>query len=78
MPDFESGVKRYIKGVATVAVYFPVDWNEKADISCRQCRFYRRSSQSCALTSDVIPYPEKHVAPTCPLERSDKTEDKEE
>lgn len=71
MADFESGVKRYIKGTATVTVYFPVDWNEKADISCRQCRFQRRSSQTCALTGDIIPYPEKHVAPTCPLKREE-------
>ena len=75
MPDFDSGVKRYIKGVAMVTVNFPVSWDEKADVSCKQCQFFRVSSRSCALTGDVTPYPEKFVAPTCPLERIDDEEE---
>ena len=68
MADFESGVKRYITGVAVVINRFPVDFKDRADISCSQCRFFRRSSVSCALNGAVCQYPEKYVGMDCPLE----------
>ena len=33
MANFESGVKGYINGTATVLVHFPVDFHGNADIS---------------------------------------------
>ena len=67
MPDFETGIMRYIVGRAVVENFFPVDYKDRPDISCTQCRFYRRSSGTCALNSAVCQYPEKYVGMDCPL-----------
>lgn len=72
--SFESGVKSYITGVATVRVMFPIDFNDKADISCRQCRFFRRQSQTCGLNGEISYYPERYVGSMCPLELEEVTE----
>ncbi|MGN1100911.1 MAG: hypothetical protein ACI4RG_01880 [Huintestinicola sp.] len=68
MANFDSGVKGYIIGKATVQNAFPVDFRGVADVSCRQCRFYRMSSRKCGLNEDLIPYPDKYIGPECPLE----------
>ena len=68
MPSFESGVKRYITGYAVVEVGFPVDWRDNPDISCKQCRFFSRSTGKCHLTQEVSEYPDKFVGSHCPLE----------
>lgn len=65
--NFDSGVKSYIVGKAEVINYFPVNERGEADISCRQCRFFRISSRSCALNNEVVAYPEKYVGAACPL-----------
>lgn len=67
MPNFESGVKRYIIGYAVVEVGFPVDWRDNPDISCKQCKFFSRSTGRCNLTQEVSEYPDKHVGSHCPL-----------
>lgn len=69
MPDFDSGVKSYITGVATVYVHFPVNWKGETDISCKQCRFFRTTSRSCALNDEMCAWPDKFVGSKCPLER---------
>lgn len=68
MAYFETGVASYIKTQAAVTVYFPVDFKGNADVSCNQCRFYRRQSRSCALNGEVVQYPERYVGVDCPLE----------
>lgn len=68
MPDFESGVKGFVIGKATVINVFPIDFKDRADISCYQCRYFRRSSSSCALNGEICQYPEKYVGVNCPLE----------
>lgn len=75
MPEgarFDSGVKRYITGIATVVVHFPVDWKDNPDISCKQCRFFRTNSRSCALNDEICEFPEKFVGASCPLTRVDE------
>lgn len=67
MSNFDSGVARYIHAQAVVDVYFPVDFKDNADISCNQCKFFRRQSRSCALTSEICEYPERYVGGNCPL-----------
>lgn len=69
MPDFDSGVKGYVTGVATVFVKFPISWKGEEDISCKQCQFFRVTSRTCALNDKVCAYPEKKVGDWCPLER---------
>ena len=71
MANFESGVAGYIRGVATIEVYFPVDAKGNADISCSQCEFFRSSSSSCALNHKICAYPQKYVGQFCPLEREE-------
>jgi hypothetical protein len=68
MANFDSGVKKYIIAQAVVTVGFPVDWNERPDIACKHCQFYVRSTQRCALTQDVLNFPDRYVGANCPLE----------
>lgn len=74
MANFDSGVKRYIKAVATVEVGFPVDWHDRADIACKHCNFFVRATQRCGLTQQVVNFPEKYVGECCPLERVDEND----
>lgn len=67
MPDFDSGVTNYIHGQAIVYVDFPVDAKGNADVSCRQCYYFRTNSNSCALNGEVCAYPNKYVGANCPL-----------
>lgn len=73
---FDSGVSAYIHARAEVDVYFPVDRRGSADVSCNQCRFFRRSYRSCGLNGAVCEYPDKFVGGACPLEIID-TEEKQ-
>ena len=70
---FDSGVSRYVKGVCTVTVAFPVDLKGKADIACTRCPMYRVSNSvgRCAITSEILPYPQSYVGAMCPLEMED-------
>lgn len=77
MANFDSGVKGYIHAHATVNVHFPIDFKDNADVSCKQCPFFRTNSRSCALNNAICEYPEKHIASECPLE-FDFTDDEEE
>jgi hypothetical protein len=68
MSDFSSGVKRYIKGIATVEVLFPVDWKDNPEIACKHCNFFVRATQRCGLTQTIVNFPERYVGSECPLE----------
>ena len=74
MANFDSGVKRYIRARAVVEVGFPVDWRDNADISCKQCPFFVRATQRCALNQAVVNYPERYVGENCPLELIEEEE----
>lgn len=74
MANFDSGVKRYIKAVAVVEVGFPVDWKDRADISCKHCNFFVRATQRCGLTQQVVNFPERYVGECCPLQMVDDDE----
>lgn len=69
--NFESGVKKYIKGTATIVNYFPVDFNDRADISCLQCKFFSRNNRLCQISKEITAYPNKFVGQNCPLIRED-------
>ena len=68
MANFDSGVKRFIKAKVTIEVGFPVDWRDNPDVSCKQCNFYIRATQRCALNQSIVEYPEKYIGSHCPLE----------
>lgn len=78
MADFSSGVKSFVIGTTTVQNYFPVDLKGNAEISCKQCRFYRISSRKCGLNEELIAYPDRYIGSNCPLEFEGKIPDKEE
>lgn len=65
--SFESGVSGYIHASAKVEVFFPIDQRGNADISCRQCWYFRSQSRTCGLNGEVCQYPDKYVGAMCPL-----------
>lgn len=68
MANFESGVKDFVVGTATIQNLFPVDFKGNADISCVQCRYFSRNNGICQITKEITAYPQKHVGTYCPLE----------
>ena len=52
MAEFSRGVKEYIRARAMVEVTFPVDFKGNVDISCYQCKYYRRNYRSCGLNGE--------------------------
>ena len=74
MANFDSGVARYVIGIATVTVGFPVDNRGNAEIACKHCQFYIRATQRCAINQEIVHYPERYVGANCPLERIEEDE----
>ena len=68
MANFDSGVKGYIRARAMVEVCFPIDWKDNTDVCCRQCDYFVRATQRCALNHSIVEYPEKYIGSNCPLE----------
>lgn len=68
MADFESGVKGYITGVATVTVHFPVDWKDRAFVCCKQCPYLSSNERICQLNKQPVAFPAQYVGQDCPLE----------
>lgn len=64
---FESGVKRFIKGVAVIEVNFPVDWNDKEYITCTQCPYLSSNERMCQINKRPVQFPTRNVGYECPL-----------
>lgn len=77
MAELSRGVKEYIRARAMVEVTFPVDFKGSADISCYQCKYYRRNYRSCGLNGEICEYPDKHIGSRCPLTFYTKEEQSE-
>ena len=71
MANFDSGVAGYVIGKYTVEVGFPIDFKGNADISCKQCQFFRRTYSTCGLNGTVCAFPDKFVGDHCPLTRNE-------
>lgn len=67
MANFESGVASYIKGQATVEVFFPVDQKGNAEICCRHCPYLSSNDRMCQLNKMPVAYPNKYIGDNCPL-----------
>ena len=67
MADFESGVKSFIKGKTEIEVGFPVDFKDRADISCEQCPYLSSNKRMCHLNKQPVQYPSRFVGYYCPL-----------
>lgn len=72
MANFESGVKGYITGTYTVAVHFPIDFKDNAEIACKHCPYLSSNERICQLNKMPVAYPNKYVGDFCPLEREEK------
>lgn len=68
MANFDSGVKKFIKGRVTLEVGFPVDWRDNPEIACKHCNFFVRATQRCGLNQQIVNFPERYVGEYCPLE----------
>lgn len=68
LPRIDSGVASYIKGRATVEMFFPVDLRGNSCVCCELCRFYRPNSRRCSLNDAVCEFPSKYIGGQCPLE----------
>lgn len=77
MACFDSGVKRYIKARCVVEIGFPVDWKDNPDISCKHCNFFVRATQRCAITQQIVNFPERYVGTCCPLEIIEENKENE-
>lgn len=64
---FEHGIKSYIRGVSTVEVLFPVDWNGREYICCKYCPYLSGNERICQLNKEPVFQSEKYVGPSCPL-----------
>ena len=78
MADFDSGVKRFITGICTVEVHFPVDWKDRADACCMQCPYLSSNERMCQLNKQPVQYPKQYVGFDCPLNFKEKEEKENE
>ena len=69
MANFDNGVARYVMARAVVEVGFPVDFKGNAEIACKHCPFFVRSTQRCGLNQEIVNFPDRYVGVNCPLER---------
>lgn len=76
MANFESGVSGYVKAKATVEVHFPIDWRGSAEVACKHCDFFRRTSMRCGLNQSMVNFPDKYVGDECPLVEFESEEKK--
>lgn len=78
MADFSSGVKSFIKGKCTIVVNFPVDWKDRADVSCMQCPYLSSNERMCQLNKEPVQYPKNYIGYSCPLNFNEQGEEENE
>ena len=66
--SLDSGVKGYVKAIATVEVNFPIDDKGKEYVSCSYCPYLSANEKICRLNSEIVAFPKKYVGDHCPLE----------
>lgn len=67
MASFDSGVKSFMTGECVVKVHFPIDWKDRADVSCVQCPYLSSNERMCQLNKKPVQYPKQFVGYDCPL-----------
>lgn len=78
MAKFDSGVKNFITGSCTITVRFPVDWKDRADVSCIQCPYLSSNERVCQLNKMAVHYPKQYIGFDCPLNFDENKETKNE
>lgn len=74
MPNFDSGVTKYVTGVYIVEVGFPVDSKGNEYIACRYCPYLSSNERMCQLNKMPVAFPQRHVGEFCPLKRKEDSE----
>lgn len=72
MANFESGIASYVKGYATVEVFFPVDAKGNAEICCKHCPFLSSNDRMCQLNKKPVAFPHRFVGDWCPLKEKEE------
>ncbi len=69
MANFETGISGYVRTKATVYVSFPIDHKGNRHECCDRCEFHYsgRSGITCALSGELLLFPDKYVGAKCPL-----------
>ena len=67
MPEFSTGVKRYVKTHCVVEVNFPIDFKDKEYIACRFCPYLSSNERMCQLNKEPVAFPNTCVGAECPL-----------
>ena len=78
MPNFDTGIKAYIKATALVTTYFPIDFKGNTEVACKHCNYFVRATQRCGLNQQVVNFPEKYVGACCPLVMVEENEGENE
>lgn len=74
MANLDSGVKSFITGECTIKVHFPVDWKDRADVSCMQCPYLSSNERMCQLNKQPVQYPKQYIGWDCPLQFNEEGE----
>ena len=74
MANFDSGVKDFIIGRCEIAVKFPIDWKDRADVSCMQCPYLSSNERMCQLNKQPVQYPKQYIGYDCPLNFNEQGE----
>lgn len=75
MANFDSGVSGFIKGICSIEVNFPIDWNGKSHVCCTMCPYFAKYDSKCKITDGLCHFPDKFVSATCPLEFTGEMEE---
>lgn len=78
MANFDSGVKSFITGRCMIEVHFPVDWKDRADVSCMQCPYLSSNERMCQLNKQPVQYPKQYIGYNCPLNFNENEEKENE
>ena len=72
MANFDSGCKGFVVMECTVRVNFPIDWKDRAEVSCKHCPYLSSNERMCQLNKQTVQYPKQYVGYDCPLNFNEK------
>lgn len=69
MANVNNGCKGFVKTQTTITVYFPIDWNGKAEVVCKHCPYLSSNERTCQLNKKPVYFPNSYLGEWCPLEQ---------
>lgn len=67
MAQYDSGVKAYVRAVAEVEVFFPIDFRDRREVACKHCPYLSSNERMCQLNKQPVAYPMQFIGQNCPL-----------